>query len=562
MIKAIKQFIGRRTVRIAALSACAVFAGAVLLHADPAPIINPVAPAAGGDAAAKLDLTDFDKKAAIPPTGDMTMWGGTPHRNMISGEKNPPMDWDVEAKTNIKWVAKLGNKAYGNPIVTNGLVIVGTNNESAYDKKYTNADGSAIDGGVLIAFDEKTGAFKWQKYFAKLPSGRVNDWPGEGLCSTVYSEKDRIWFCSNRCEVICLDITATEPREVWKRDMMKEYGVFPHNMTSTGITSYGDFIYVITGNGVDDTHKNVVAPTAPGIICFNKNTGEKVWSDAPAGENVLHGQWSSVAITEVKRADGTVEPLCIAPLGDGWVYAYNAKTGKLVWKFDSNPKDSIYPQTRNELIATPVIWENKMYIANGQDPEHSTGYAHFWCVDITKTGDVSAELAPEGADKPKPGDELLDDKAKAASRKGRPNPNSGVVWHFHAEDQNKDGKLQEEERMHRSICTVAIWDGLCFVPDFSGYLHCFDARTGKKYWTYDVGTEIWGSPLVCDGKLYLGDKAKNIHIFEANKGKDGQGTKIKSIDMPASVFGTPVMANGTMYILTMEELIAIQEKPK
>ena len=63
-----------------------------------------------------------------------------------------------------------------------------------------------------MAFDEKTGKFLWQKYFAKLASGRVNDWPGEGLCSTVYSEKDRIWFCSNRCEVVCLDIIGPRAR--------------------------------------------------------------------------------------------------------------------------------------------------------------------------------------------------------------------------------------------------------------------------------------------------------------------------------------------------------------
>jgi outer membrane protein assembly factor BamB len=108
---------------------------------------------------------------------------------MVSAEKNAPTEWDVEAKTNIKWVAKLGSKAYGNPIVTNGMVIVGTNNEAAYDKKYTNPDGSAIDGGVLMAFDEKTGKFLWQKYFAKLAAGRVNDWPGEGICSTVYARR-------------------------------------------------------------------------------------------------------------------------------------------------------------------------------------------------------------------------------------------------------------------------------------------------------------------------------------------------------------------------------------
>lgn len=280
-----------------------------------------------------------------------------------------------------------------------------------------------IDGGVLAAFDEKTGKFLWQKYFAKLPSGRVNDWPEEGLCSTIYSEKDRIWFCSNRCEVVCLDISASEPREVWKIDMMKEHGVFPHNMTNAAIASYGDLIYVITANGVDDTHKNVVAPKAPAIICFNKNTGKKVWSDNSPGDQVLHGQWSSVGITEIKRADGTIQPLVVAPLGDGWIYAYDATTGKIIWKFDSNPKDSIYPQTRNELIATPVIWQNKMYIANGQDPEHGTGYA-LLVRGYHQDRRHQPRAAPEGGQgQPAPGAELVQPAGSAPSRKGKPNPN-------------------------------------------------------------------------------------------------------------------------------------------
>lgn len=546
----------RLALRISAFSiAAALTVAAGLRAANPTPLVNPTgAPAAGNTA---TEQTDYAKKASVYPVGDLTMWGGTPHRNMVSAEKNPPTEWDVAEKKNIKWTAKLGSKAYGNPIITNGLVIVGTNNEAAYDKKYTNANGEAIDGGVLMAFDEKTGEFKWQKYFAKLPSGRVNDWPEEGICSTIYSEKDRIWFCSNRCEVVCLDISASEPREVWKVDMMKEHGVFPHNMTSAAIAAYGDIIYVITGNGVDDTHKNVVVPDAPGIIAFDKNTGKKIWSDNSAGDQVLHGQWSSVAITEVKRADGSVQPLVIAPLGDGWVYAYDAKTGKIVWKFDSNPKDSIYPQTRNELISTPVIWENKMYIANGQDPEHGTGYAHFWCVDITKTGDISPELPPDGVQRPPgPGGDLLKPEGEAASRKGKPNPNSAVVWHFYSNDENGDGKIQETERFHRSISTAAVHEGLCYVPDFSGYLHCFDARTGKKHWTADLEADVWGSPLVVDGKVYVGDGDGDIHIFKAAKEKE----EIAVHNMEAPVYGSPVMANGVMFILSMHNLVAIEQK--
>src|SRR5947209_5291032 len=100
---------------------------------------------------------------------DWTMWGRTPDRNMITPEKGIPTEWDVEKGTNIKWVAKLGSLSYGNPIIHNGMVFIGTNNEEHRDKSFVK------DAGVLMAFGEKDGAFLWQRLTPKLPSGLVND---------------------------------------------------------------------------------------------------------------------------------------------------------------------------------------------------------------------------------------------------------------------------------------------------------------------------------------------------------------------------------------------------
>ena len=66
--------------------------------------------------------------------------------------------------------------------------------------------------------------------------------------------------------------------------MMKNEGVFPHNMTACSTFVYEDWIYVITGNGVDDTHKIIPAPKAPSVICFKKKTGKVVWTDNTPGE--------------------------------------------------------------------------------------------------------------------------------------------------------------------------------------------------------------------------------------------------------------------------------------
>jgi hypothetical protein len=77
---------------------------------------------------------------------DWPMWGRTPQRHMVSPEKNAPTEWDVESGKNVKWKANVGSKSYGNPVVANGLVFVGTNNEAFYDPKIT------ADGGNEICF--------------------------------------------------------------------------------------------------------------------------------------------------------------------------------------------------------------------------------------------------------------------------------------------------------------------------------------------------------------------------------------------------------------------------
>ena len=102
------------------------------------------------------------------------------------------------------------------------------------------------------------------------------------------------------------------------------------------------------------------------------------------GERILHGQWSSPAVGKI----GDVVQVVMGE-GDGWVRGYEALTGKKLWEFDLNPKDSVWPKTRNEVISTPVIWENKVFIANGQDPEHGEGVGHLYAIDATKRGDIT-----------------------------------------------------------------------------------------------------------------------------------------------------------------------------
>ena len=175
-------------------------------------------------------------------------------------------------------------------------------------------------------------------------------------------------------------------------------------------------------------------------------------------------------------------------------------------EFDTNLKDAVWPRTRNELIATPVIAQDVVYIANGQDPEHGEGVGHLYAIDATKRGDITE---------------------------------TGRLWHF--------------DKIRRSISTAAVADGLLYVADFSGYFHCLDAKTGQLHWTHDVFAAVWGSPLVADGKVYLGDEDGDVVIVAHSKEKK----VLAEMNMGSPVYGTVVPAHGTLFLNNRSQLFAI-----
>lgn len=640
-------------------------------------------------AAAVSNPVDKTANATIEP-GDWRQWGGTSYRNNTPIGTNIPTDWAVgkfDRKTqewipdearNIKWVARVGSQTYGNPVVSGGRVFIGTNNQGGWVNRYP----SEIDLGCLICFDEEDGSFLWQDSSEKLPTGRVHDWPYQGICCAPLVEGERLWFVTSRGEVKCLDtqgyydgeddgpvqnqlvrlfdvmqnedaskdrvapivaalgdgelndtirelfaargaelpsvvgiktetpgkkwavtasvgdaersfqvtltgtklsafklVTANDKHEsdtIWVYDMMGNLAVSQHNMCSCSVTALGDILFVNTSNGVEEFHNYIPSPDAPSFIAMDKNTGEVLWTDKSPGLNILHGQWSSPTVATL----GGV-PQVIFGGGDGWVYSFSADKGKdgkpeLLWTFDANPKESEWilggRGTRNNIIATPVVYDGLVYVAVGQDPEHGEADGHLWCLNPNKRGDVSPELAMKiEGDKRTP---LAHRRLQAVNPEDGEvavdNENSAVVWHYSQSDQNGDGKFDFEETMHRSCGTVAIKDDLLFISDFSGLFHCLDAKTGEVHWTHDMLAAAWGSPLIVDGYVYVGDEDGDVSIFRlsadpktAMKKVEGELWALNAdeegypTNMGNSVYSTPIVANNVLFIANRTHLFAI-----
>ncbi|MGL6225960.1 MAG: PQQ-binding-like beta-propeller repeat protein [Thermoguttaceae bacterium] len=515
----------------------------------------------------------------------VVQWGGSADRNNVSTVEKIPESWNPgqfdkrsgkwiggDNAKNIKWVSPVGSVSYATPIVAKGLVFCATNNKSGFDPAFP----ASVDLGVLVAYDAETGEFCGQFTQTKLDGSL--DWPDQGLCSNPAVEKNRLWIVTNRSEVVCLDLQSAETKEfgknvLWSFDMIGQLKTQPHNMTSCSPLLLGDLIFVGTSNGVGPNDKDVLAPNSPSFIALDKNSGELVWSDATPGENILDGQWGSPTAFVFKDKDGLERSQVLFPSGDGWLYAFDVKGRTITpsWKFDCNPKESIWKGhgsgDRNTLVATPVVAENRIFISTGQDPESGEGIAVLWCIEpieqleklesqskverlSDRFVDLSAVLVHDSTGQTVPPRRLIAVDTQAGEQVV-PNPLSAVRWSY----QGRNPASKEfEDRFHRTLGSAVLCNDLLLIGDFSGVVHCLNAKTGECCWTYDMMSTIWGSPLAVSGKFFIADSDGDVAVFEQSPNFN----LIEEINMGNSVYGSPVVSGTMIYIATSSNLFAIE----
>ena len=443
------------------------------------------------------------------------MWGGTADRNMVSTMKGLPTTWDVKTKKNIKWVAELGSQTYGNPVVADGYVFVGTNNEAMKDP---NIKG---DKGILMAFRESDGQFMWQAVHDKLAAGRANDWPFQGVCSSPLVENGIVYYVSNRGEVMAVDADGFRDKTndglvkdekltreidadvIWRYDMMEELGVMQHNMANSSPVVFENLIYVSTSNGQDESHVNVPSPQGAGDHRDRQD-------DRQAGVGGQPG-----------RREDPARPVVVA----GGRQDRRRDAGR------HRPGRRLRARLRGEVRQAAVgVRPQPEGLGLAEDPQRShqhAGHRRERRLHRQRTGSgARRRRRPPLRDRP--------DQARRHHQ-------DREIWHY--------GDIR------RSISTGAIYNGILFYSDFSGFLHAVDIKTGKPLWKHDMFAAIWGSPMVIDGKVYLGDEDGDVTIIAA----DQTMKMVAENNMGSSVYSTAVPANGTLFLVNRNQLFAIAE---
>lgn len=509
--------------------------------------------------------------AAGLQAGDQPAWGQLWSRNLVSAERGLPAGFDPSTGRNVRWTVPLGSETHGTPVIGSGRVLIGTNNQNPRDPKHEG------DRGVLMCFDERDGRFLWQLVVPKRVEDIYFDWPNSGICSPATLEGDRVYVVDNRGVVLCLDLhgmangndgpflneaiyyapqptnalargapeaflpdgtlipSAPTPQRIepgpldadilWMFDLSSGAGIWSHDAAHSSILIHGNHLYLNSGTGVDNTHRRIRRPEAPGLVVLDKRTGRYLARDRSVrGDLIFHCSWSSPALGVV---DG--RPLIFLAGGDAVIHAFEPlaqdavageepATLKLVWRFDFDPqapKVDIhrYHQNRREspsdIFGMPVFHENRVYVAGGGDLWWGKNDSWVTCIDATQTGEITM---------------------------------TGEVWKY---------------RLGKHVfATPVVHDGLLFIGDCEGGFHCVDSRTGEGLWTHAASGDFWASPFVADGKVYAGTRRGQFLVFEASREK----RLLTELELRSPISATCTAANGVLYLTTMSRLYALAEE--
>jgi len=477
----------------------------------------------------------------------LILWGGSTNSNMSSDARNLPAD---PANTPPLWEIKTGTHQYSIPTINRDRIFIG-----ASDNSVQRPGCEPTGGGVLICADRTTGKLIWQmpspRFFAGIkPPYHFDQWRC-GICSGPVVDGNRVYIITGRGEIMCLDrdgqangndgpftneldymeITNAANRAlgpadgdiIWKYDLIPGLDIVPHDVCGSTLLIADDLVYACTSNGIDDKHVKNPRPLAPTLIALDKKTGRLVAKDdEKIGERMFHCNWSSPIAERVKG-----QTLIYFGGGDGILYAFeppkfsdSVQILRKAWQCDCNPPDyrmrdgkqlpysssnKNLPDGPSEIIGVPVFYRGKVFVVIGQSPLHGNGRGCLSCID-------------------------------------------GVTGK----------KAWDSQLVERSLATPAIADGLLYIPDTTGNLHCFDTETGERYWVHPLEGRTWcASAFVADGKVYAATESGIFWVLKAGREK-----KVLSRSKLKTPPITPTAADGVLYLPTQTRLTAIPGSPR
>ena len=251
-------------------------------------------------------------------------WRG-PAMNGVSNEKNLPLRWTPEE--NIAWKLALPGVSGSTPIVWRDRVFLNV------------AEGDDL---YLWCIDRTKGALAWKKL---LGSGNVKMRKHNMSSPSPVTDGKSVYVMTGTGVLKGFDFMG---KELWGRDLQREYGAFGLNWgyaSSPLLTDDALYVQVLHGMRTDDPSY---------VMRLDKATGKTIWKvDRPT--DAITESPDSYTTPALVRHGKTVE---LVVTGGDCVTGHDLASGKELWRANGlNPDNN--PSYR--IVASPVVFNEIIY---------------------------------------------------------------------------------------------------------------------------------------------------------------------------------------------------------
>ena len=236
------------------------------------------------------------------------------------------------------------------------------------------------------------------------------------------------------------------------------------------------------------------------FMAFDKKTGETMWVSAPGGRPYD----TTYAPPIIVNVNGT--RLLIQGASDGVVHAIKAQTGEPVWKYEISKRG---------LNTGVVVYNNTAILTHSEENLDSSEMGMMVAVDATGKGEIKKDQ---------------------------------IKWVTYGWQGGFSSPVLDGDRMYQI--------------DNSANLAAFDVNTGKQLWLKNLGTIQKASPVLADGKLYVGTETGKFFILKpsATGCEILDEEQLGTAALPDKVIGSAAVANGRVYFATESTLYCIGKK--
>ena len=251
-------------------------------------------------------------------------WRG-PNLNGTSGERNLPLRWTTEE--NVTWKLAMPSWSGSTPIIWRDRIFLNV------------ADGDSL---YLWCVDRTKGEVIWKKV---LGSGNVKMRKQNMSSPSPVTDGQTVYVMTGTGILKAFDFSG---RELWARDIQKDYGAFGLNWgyaSSPLLFEDSLYVQVLHGMRTDDPSY---------VLRIDKKTGKTVWRvERPT--TAIRESPDAYTTPALLRYGKTTE---IVVAGGDCVTGHDPATGKELWRANGlNPDNN----PSNRIVASPVVFNDVIY---------------------------------------------------------------------------------------------------------------------------------------------------------------------------------------------------------